>query len=124
MSLLKSAATILKAHSQSSLLTLLWQNGTGMACRANGAFNILGRCITERIVKEDLGRPGWLEEKTRSRGKGHRGKVMIERRLRWDTIMSSKWIATRLQMGTWTYGSNLRNGTVEPSAQEVLPSCQ
>jgi hypothetical protein len=37
-----------------------------------------------------------------------------------------KWIATRLQMGTWTYVSNLLNepAETEPQAREVLPLCQ
>ena len=35
----------------------------------------------------------------------------------------SNWIAQRLQMGTWTYVSNLLNEPPEtqPQAQEVLP---
>ena len=40
--------------------------------------------------------------------------------------MSYKWIATRLQMGSWNYVSNLLNETPETwtQAQEVLPLCQ
>jgi hypothetical protein len=40
--------------------------------------------------------------------------------------MKSKWIAARLQMGTWTYVSNLLNEPPEtqPQAQEVSPLCQ
>jgi hypothetical protein len=40
--------------------------------------------------------------------------------------MKSKWVAARLQMGTWTYVSNLLNEPPEtqPQAQEVLPLCQ
>ena len=35
-----------------------------------------------------------------------------------------KWIAARLQMGTWTYVSNLLNEPAEtqPNEQEVLPT--
>ena len=46
--------------------------------------------------------------------------------LRQETTMSLKWIAQRLQMGTWTYVSNLLNEPPEtqPQAQEVLPLCQ
>ena len=59
------------------------------------------------------------------RPKGHSGKVMMARRLRQETTMSLKWIAQRLQMGTWTYVSNLLNEKPEfPAAQEVLPLCQ
>jgi hypothetical protein len=53
------------------------------------------------------------------------GKVMMARRLRQETTMSLKWIAQRLQMGTWTYVSNLLNEKpASPAAQEVLPLCQ
>ena len=45
----------------------------------------------------------------RARRKGHRAKVMLARRLRQETTMSLKWIAQRLQMGSWTYVSNLLN---------------
>jgi hypothetical protein len=40
--------------------------------------------------------------------------------------MKSKWIAARLQMGTWTYVSNLLNEPAEtqPQAKEELPLCQ
>jgi len=42
------------------------------------------------------------------------------------TTMSLKWIAARLQMGTWTYVSNLLNEPPEtqPQPQRVLPLCQ
>ena len=40
--------------------------------------------------------------------------------------MRSNWIALRLQMGSWTYVSNLLSEPPEaqPQAQEVLPLCQ
>ena len=40
--------------------------------------------------------------------------------------MSLKWIAQRLQMGSWTCDSNLLNEQPQthPQAQEVLPLCQ
>jgi hypothetical protein len=38
-----------------------------------------------------------------------KGKVLVARRLRQETTMSLKWIAQRLQMGSWTYVSNLLN---------------
>ena len=42
------------------------------------------------------------------------------------TAMSLKWIAQRLQMGTWTYVSHLLNEPpkTQPQTQEVLPLCQ
>jgi hypothetical protein len=39
--------------------------------------------------------------------------------------MSLKWIAQRLQMGSWTYVSNLLSRRPnDQAAQEVLPLCQ
>ena len=80
----------------------------------------------ERMVREEIERLGWDEDQLRARRKGHRAKVLLARRLRQETTMSLKWIAQRLQMGTWTYVSNLLNEPPEtqPQAQEVLPLCQ
>ena len=80
----------------------------------------------ERIVAEEIERLGWDEDQLRARRKGHRSKVRLARRLRQETTMSLKWIAHRLQMGTWTYVSNLLNAPQEtqPQAQQVLPLCQ
>jgi hypothetical protein len=39
--------------------------------------------------------------------KGEQVKVELAQRLRRETAMSLKWIARRLQMGTWTYVFNL-----------------
>jgi hypothetical protein len=53
-------------------------------------------------------------------------KVLLARRFCQETTMSLKWIAQRLQMGSWTYVSNLLNEPPETRAQslEVLPLCQ
>ena len=80
----------------------------------------------ERVVKEELGRLGWDENDLEGRRKGHRVKVMLARRLRQETTMSLKWIAQRLQMGSWTYVSNLLNQPpqMQPQAQKELLVCQ
>jgi putative transposase len=79
----------------------------------------------ERLVREELRRLHWSEEELRGRPKGHPGKVAIARRLRQETVMSLKWIAQRLEMGTWTYVSNLLNARAAAClGQEVLPLCQ
>jgi hypothetical protein len=80
----------------------------------------------ERVVKEELGRLGWEEDDLGARRKGHRAKVMLARRLRQETTLSLKWIAQRLQMGSWTYVSNLLNEPpqTQPQTQEVLLLCQ
>ena len=60
----------------------------------------------ERIVAEELARRGWTEGELGKRKKGDRGKVGIARRLRAETTVTLKWIARRLQMGTWTHVSS------------------
>jgi Zn-dependent peptidase ImmA (M78 family) len=79
----------------------------------------------ERILREELDRLGWPEEELRGRPKGHRGKVLLARRLRRETTVSSKWIAVRLHMGSWTYVSNLLKAKQNnQAAQGLLPLCQ
>jgi hypothetical protein len=58
-------------------------------------------------VKEETKRLGWQEADLEARRKGDPGKVAVARRLRQETTMILKWIAHRLQMGSWTYVSNL-----------------
>ena len=84
-------------------------------------------CVkTEWQAGQEIERLGWDEDQLRARRKGHRSKVMLACRLRQETTMSLKWVAGRLQMGTWTYVSNLLNEPPEtqPQAQEVVPLCQ
>ncbi|HVX56710.1 MAG TPA: transposase [Candidatus Saccharimonadales bacterium] len=80
----------------------------------------------ERLVQEELRRLGWAEVDLATRPKGEARKVAIARRLRQETTMSLKWIAQRLQMGSWTYVSNLLHGPPSATmpAQEQLPLCQ
>jgi hypothetical protein len=75
----------------------------------------------DRSVREELNRLGWPDDDLRGRPKGHSGKVTIARRLRQETTMSLKWIAERLQMGTWTYVSNLLNQKAEFPAAQAVP---
>jgi len=80
----------------------------------------------ERVVQEEMEWLGWDEEALRGRRKGHRAKVRLARRVRQETTMSLKWITQRLDMGSWTYVSNLLNepSQTQPQGQEVLPLCQ
>jgi hypothetical protein len=61
----------------------------------------------QRFVAAELNRMGWSAEESRRRRKGNKGKVRLAARLRKETGMSLKWIAQRLEMGSWTYVSNL-----------------
>ena len=61
-------------------------------------------------------RPPWLRVDRllggdlQTRRKGDPQKVILARRLREETTMTLKWIAQRLQMGSWTYVSDLLKG--------------
>ena len=61
----------------------------------------------ERIVTEELRRHGWKERELGLRPKAHKVKIALAQRLRKETTMSLKWIALRLQMGSWSYVSSL-----------------
>jgi REP element-mobilizing transposase RayT len=60
----------------------------------------------ERIVEEELKRRRWTESDLRERRKGDAEKVKLALRLRRESIMTLKWIAQRLQMGSWTNVAN------------------
>jgi putative transposase len=61
----------------------------------------------EGIVREELKRRGWKESELGLRPKGAKVKIAVAKRLRKETTMTLKWIASRLQMGSWTYVFNL-----------------
>jgi hypothetical protein len=60
----------------------------------------------ERIVKEELARLNWSARHLKTTHKGDARKIRVARRLRSETTMTLKWIAGRLNMGTWTHLSN------------------
>jgi len=60
----------------------------------------------ERMVVEELKRRKWKEADLKKRRKGDPGKVKLAMRLRRESIMTLKWIAHRLHMGSWTHVSN------------------
>jgi len=68
----------------------------------------------QRIVREEIDRLGWAEAELQIRRKGDPKKVAMARRLRRESTMTLKWIAQRLQMGSWTYVSNLLQNRTEP----------
>jgi hypothetical protein len=49
----------------------------------------------------------WGEAELRRRAKGDVAKVALAVRLRQETVMTLKWIAERLQMGTGGYVNHL-----------------
>ena len=60
----------------------------------------------ERILREELKRRRWQEADLAKRAKGDLGKVQIAGRLREETLVTVKWIAARLEMGTAGYVNN------------------
>ena len=54
----------------------------------------------ERIITEELGRLGWQQAELASRRKHDPAKLEIAARLRRETTLSVKQIATRLHLGT------------------------
>ena len=95
----------------------------GEAC-AKTEWQVHAYCLMRNHFHLVLESPN--EHPLRARRKGHRAKVKLARRLRQETAMSLKWIAQRLQMGSWTYASNLLNEPkqTQPQAQKELLLCQ
>jgi uncharacterized protein YoaH (UPF0181 family) len=60
----------------------------------------------EQIVAEELRRRKWEEANLVKRRKGDPEKVKMALRLRRESIMTLKWIAQRLHIGSWTHVSN------------------
>lgn len=61
----------------------------------------------ERMIKEELRRRRWTEVDLEQRAKGDRVKVDLAARLRRDTLVTVKWIAVRLHMGSACYVNSL-----------------
>jgi putative transposase len=61
----------------------------------------------EILVREEMKRLKWGEAELGRRAKGDQGKVALAVRLRQETVMTVKWIAERLQMGTGGYVNHL-----------------
>jgi REP element-mobilizing transposase RayT len=61
----------------------------------------------EAIISARLKKLGWGKRELATRRKSDPEKVALARDLRSQTTMSLKWIARRLEMGSWTHVSNL-----------------
>ena len=61
----------------------------------------------ETIITARLKKLGWGKTVLAARRKSDPQKVALARALRSQTTMSLKWIAQRLEMGSWTHVSNL-----------------
>ena len=67
----------------------------------------IGEARVQRLVEEGLQALGWREKELCRRAKADKGKVQLARRLRAETTMTLRWIASRLHIGSWSYVSNL-----------------
>jgi hypothetical protein len=65
----------------------------------------------EAIILARLKKLGWRKTVLWARRKSDPQKVALARDLRRQTTVSLKWIAQRLEMGSWTHVSNLLSGT-------------
>ena len=59
------------------------------------------------LLQKELRARNWNEADLAQRRKGDLEKVEIAWRLRQQTSMALKWVARKLQMGSWAYLSNL-----------------
>lgn len=60
----------------------------------------------QALLEKELKQRGWTEQELAGRRKADPEKLKIAWRLRQETVMSLKWVARKLQMGSWTYLSN------------------
>jgi len=61
----------------------------------------------EAMIAARLKKLGWAKSELAARRKSDPYKVALAREVRSQTTMSLKWIAQRLEMGSWTHVSNL-----------------
>ena len=61
----------------------------------------------EGMIRARLKQLGWTRSELKARRKSDRQKVRLAREVRAKTTVSLKWIAQRLEMGSWTHVSNL-----------------
>lgn len=61
----------------------------------------------ERILRDGLTELRWERSDLLLRRKSDPKKIVLAKRLRSETSVSLRWIADRLEMGTWTHVSNL-----------------
>jgi len=77
-----------------------------------------GEAKARRLIAATLAQIGWKVSDLKKERKGAPEKVELARRLRKETTMSLKWIAQELEMGSWTYVSNLLIGTTKSLKSE------
>jgi len=81
----------------------------------------------ERILREELKARRWKEADLAKQAKGDIGKVKIAARLREETLVTVRWIAEQLKMGTAGYVNNRlyrwRKGTLKRLLANNTKNC-
>ena len=73
-----------------------------------------------RLIEEDLRKLGWSREQLRSQRVSDPDKIEVARRLRRETTMDLKWIASQLGMDSWRYLSKLLSAGKAANQQRML----
>jgi hypothetical protein len=60
----------------------------------------------EMLLGKELLRLNWTEAELAQRAKSDPEKIRLARKLRQETTVSLRWVAQRLQMGSWTHAAN------------------
>ena len=76
-----------------------------------------GETRAERIIAEELKRLGWTEADLLRQRKNAPGKLDLAARLRRETILSLKWIARRVQLGTSKSANGKLHASMKGQAQ-------
>jgi REP element-mobilizing transposase RayT len=83
-----------------------------------------------RIIDEELRRAVWSEADLKLRKKGHPSKIRMALRLRAETTVTLRWIATRLRMGSlghlshllyWQQRAEAQNSTLADAKRAAKP---
>jgi hypothetical protein len=67
-----------------------------------GAIYPAGEVWAGRLARAGLAALGSTETELSAHAKGNPSKVKLARQLQAETTMTLRWIANRLQMGSWT----------------------
>jgi hypothetical protein len=104
--------------------TLLDRIATGIGPTCHGAPPAeLAVHAGERIVASELSRLGWGEAELAARPKAAREKLDIAARLRRETVLSLRWIATRLEAGSPHTLRNALQARVRPQPVAAASPC-
>jgi REP element-mobilizing transposase RayT len=91
---------------KSAMMTLQQAARNGPASGARRPPLDFDAARAEAIVQEELKHTGWTDTLLQETVKNHPRKVAIAARVRAETTASLRWVAARLNMGSWTHTAN------------------